>query len=262
MRTQDVTELIKHVAGEEILPRWRALGPDDVQLKRPGDPVTVADRAAEAALTAAFLADDPGCLVVGEEASFADPSLVERLPDADRAWVVDPVDGTRNFADGSPDFGVMVAEVRAGITVRAWIWQPVHGHLWVAEKGAGVELDGVGLGPVPATSDALVGASYLRLVAPDEGIRLVRTASAAAVDYPRLLDGGRDFLAYRTVHPWDHLPGVLMLTEQGGDGRLTTGQSYRAGAVGAPLLLTARAGDWSRVREALFDADGAPKHGA
>ncbi|MDO5535892.1 MAG: inositol monophosphatase, partial [Propionibacteriaceae bacterium] len=155
MRTDAVSELIAEVCDRVILPRFRALDAHEVEHKRPGDVVTIADREAEAELTAAFRAATPDALVVGEEASFADPSLPRGLAGAAHAWVIDPVDGTRNFASGSPDFGVMVAEVRDGATTRGWIWQPQRGDLYVAERGGGATCNGTPLVRVPAsTSDA------------------------------------------------------------------------------------------------------------
>ena len=66
--------------------------------KRPGDLVTVADREAEVLITEALLADDPGVLIVGEEAASADPTLLDRLAVAEHAFTVDPVDGTKNLS--------------------------------------------------------------------------------------------------------------------------------------------------------------------
>ena len=138
MDTAAVTAAIREVADTEILPKFRALADDEIIEKRPGDVVTVADRLAEQALTRIFRAANPDCLVVGEEGIYADPTPLKALPTADLAWVIDPIDGTRNFASGSPDFAVMVAEVRSGVTTRGWIWQPQFGRGYVVERGAGV----------------------------------------------------------------------------------------------------------------------------
>ena len=76
MRTDEVADLIRDVCERVILPRFGALASHEVIQKRPGDVVTVADREAEAELTAAFGRATPGALVVGEEASFADPTAL------------------------------------------------------------------------------------------------------------------------------------------------------------------------------------------
>lgn len=237
MDTAAVSDLLRDVAARIIWPRWRALAADEVEHKRPGDLVTVADREAEAEITAALLRDDPGVLVVGEEASHGDPSLVARLPVADVAWVVDPVDGTRNFASGSPDFGVMVAELQRGRPVRSWIWQPAHGQLFVAELGGGVTCNGVALRVPDEPSMPYLAAGYRALHGPlpAPGVRLTRNSGACAVDYPRLLAGDLDALGYRTIHPWDHLPGALMVTELGGVVAVD-GTPYAAGVSGRILV--------------------------
>ncbi|HBX79736.1 MAG TPA: inositol monophosphatase [Propionibacteriaceae bacterium] len=217
MPTDAISELLKQVAAEVILPRWRNLDPSEIDQKTPGDPVTIADREAEVALADAFRAFVPQVLIVGEEDAFANPSIVDELGSAPHAFVIDPIDGTKNFAGGSPDFGVMVAETRAGVTTRSWIWQPVHELLYVAELGAGVRENGV---PMPAMSPRpqpyRVAAWYaLRKLQP-AGFELSITRGACAVDYPRLMAGRIDGLGYRVANPWDHLPGALMVAELGG----------------------------------------------
>lgn len=247
MQTDEVTAAIKQVCDAEIMPRFRSLGDDEIIEKRPGDVVTVADRLAEQALAAIFTAAHPGCLIVGEEGVYADPSALQALPDADLAWVIDPVDGTRNFTEGSSDFAVMVAEVRAGETTRSWIWQPVHDRMYVAEKGAGVWLDGASIEPVPI-AEHLVGALHGRYGRPRGGIpdnvTLARLAGCCGVDYPNLVERERAFLGYWSMYPWDHLPGGLMVTETGGRIATIDGREYAAGVAGRYLLAAATPDLW------------------
>ncbi|MFT3970035.1 MAG: inositol monophosphatase [Micropruina sp.] len=239
MSTDQVTAAIREVADAEIVPRFRALADDEIIEKRPGDLVTVADRLAEQALTAIFRADDPNCLVVGEEAVYADPTPLQALPTAELAWVIDPVDGTRNFADGSPDFAVMVAEVRRGVTTRGWIWQPMHDRMYIAELGAGVYLNGRRLEPRPP-SEPLVGALHGRHGRPrgilPENVELIRLAACCGVDYPDVIEGRKAFVGYRLTNPWDHLPGALMLDEMGGRIATIDGRRYAAGVTGRFLI--------------------------
>ena len=81
--------------------------------------MTEADVNAERVITKALKARYPDALVVGEEAHAEDPSILPKLGDADLAFVIDPVDGTINFASGLPLFGVMLAVVVKGETVPA-----------------------------------------------------------------------------------------------------------------------------------------------
>ncbi len=136
-----LADLLRLAAKAEILPRFRRLGSGDVRSKsEPADLVTEADEAAERMIRRELEAFAPGALFVGEESVAADPSLLAKLGDADFAVVVDPVDGTFNFASGIPAFGVMASVVWKGETVAGIIYDPM-GDDWVmAEKGAGAFL--------------------------------------------------------------------------------------------------------------------------
>ena len=129
--------LLQDVAAEVINPRFRALAAGEIHEKKPGDLVTDADREAEVLITAALVGAYPDCVVLGEEAHSVDPALMERYAAADHAFTVDPVDGTKNFVNGSRDHAVMASETRGGEVVRAWIWQPQHDLGYVAERGGG-----------------------------------------------------------------------------------------------------------------------------
>jgi fructose-1,6-bisphosphatase/inositol monophosphatase family enzyme len=126
VETDEVLALLRDVADEVVNPRFRSLGKDDVAEKNPGDLVTVADREAEVLITAALLAAYPDAVILGEEATSADATVLDRFAAAEHAFTVDPVDGTKNFVSGSPDHAMMVAEIRGGTVVRSWIWQPQH----------------------------------------------------------------------------------------------------------------------------------------
>ena len=134
----DLAALLRAAARAEVMPRFRNLMPNAVRTKTDAlDPVTEADTAAEAAITAGLLHRFPGAVVVGEEATAADPSLLGRLGDADLAFVVDPVDGTANFADGLPLFAVMAAALIRGEVVAAAIHDPLGDDWALALRGEG-----------------------------------------------------------------------------------------------------------------------------
>ncbi|MEE9964378.1 MAG: inositol monophosphatase [Propionicimonas sp.] len=253
MRTEQVSELLKEVADSLIVPRFGTLSCSEVQEKAPGDLVTIADREAEAAISARLREADPAALVVGEEGVFADARILESLPSAGHAWVIDPVDGTRNFAKGRPDFAVMVAELRAGQTVRSWIWQPMFQDLFVAEKSAGVTRNGVALTAPSREREVALGATYLPIAGEETAaVRVIRSWGSCGVDYPKLITGEVDFLSYRSMFPWDHLPGGLMLTELGGRIATESGADYHAGTIGRRLLAATSDAVWDEAQRALF----------
>lgn len=251
--------LMQEVAAQVITPRFRALASGEVMEKKPGDLVTVADHEAEVLITAALQADDPGVLVIGEEACSADPSLLGRLAGAPHAYTVDPVDGTKNFVNGRPDYAVMVAELRDGVTVRAWIWQPETGVAYVAERGSGAFRDGVRLGSSwspdrGGAADALAGGSLRVLTSKPsyEGrhgpLTLGASAWCCGVDYPWLATSEVDAIMYTRTFPWDHAPGSLLVEEVGGVVRRRDGAPYVPG-VAAPggLLAAASPEVWDAV---------------
>ena len=100
-----VAELIREVAATVVLPRFRHLATDEVHQKAPGDLVTIADQESERELTRGLTALLPGSTVVGEEAAAADPGVLDRLDGRGPIWIVDPVDGTNNFAAGTARAG-------------------------------------------------------------------------------------------------------------------------------------------------------------
>ena len=130
------------------MPRFRRLGADGVRQKTgPLDLVTEADEAAERVITAGIMRRFAGAVVVGEEATSADPSRLALLADAELAFVVDPVDGTANFAAGLPLFGVMAAVIVRGEVVAAAIHDPICDDMALALRGEGAWIEAPGWRP-------------------------------------------------------------------------------------------------------------------
>ena len=227
--TGAVLALVQDVAEEVVVPRFRSLDSEEIDEKGPGDLVTVADQEAERLLTKALLAAYPDAVVLGEEATASDASVLDRFRAADHAFTVDPVDGTKNFVKGSPDHAVMVAELRGGDVVRSWIWQPQHRHAYVAERGAGAFRDGTRLvrPPVGELRGVTSRRSWIgRTLGALSALEL--TWVCCGVDYPKLVEGDADYAVYRKGNPWDHAPGSLLVTEAGGYVGTFAGGPYRA----------------------------------
>jgi fructose-1,6-bisphosphatase/inositol monophosphatase family enzyme len=242
------------VAEEVILPRFGAVASvQQIQEKsRPGDIVTIADREAEVEIAARIKAECPDALIVGEEAVFSNPALLDVLPSAAHAFTIDPVDGTKNFTKESPDFGVMVAELVGGETVRGWIYQPLRRAIWIAERGAGVRVNGKPPERTAPERDTLLGASYIPFKGEGQlPAELRRTWGACAIDYPKLIAGEVDFLTYRSMFPWDHLPGVLMVAELGGKSAIEDGTRFRAGVRGKRLMSAMSPETWDAADRLL-----------
>jgi fructose-1,6-bisphosphatase/inositol monophosphatase family enzyme len=229
LSTDDVLRLLQDVAEEVVNPRFRSLSKEQVDEKNPGDLVTVADREAEERIVEALSRAYPDALVLGEEATAGDKTLVPRFRAADHAFTVDPVDGTKNFVSGSRNHAMMVAELRGGEVLRGWIWQPQLDTAYVAERGAGAWRNGERLAR-PAVGDVLRGVTSRRKwigCALDGLPPLELTWVCCGVDYPKLVEGEADYLVYRGTQPWDHAPGSLILEESGAFVGTFEGERYR-----------------------------------
>ena len=258
-----VTKILREAAQESILPRFRSLGRDEVTEKAPGEIVTVADRESEATITRRLreLLDVP---VVGEEATSTEPKLLRALADEPAVWLVDPLDGTRNFVRGSEDFAVMAALVREGEAVASWILRPTQDRVYTAEIGSGAWCDGRRLRrePAPAEPARMRGAVQSRFLSPSARERVEAAvdrfaevgpgASCAGVDYPRLAEGELDFVLYHRTLPWDHTPGCLLITEAGGVALRPEGDPYRPGDDRLGLLNAADEATWRIARSLLL----------
>lgn len=231
-----VLAALHEAASLHILPRFRKLGEGEVRSKGgQGNLVTVADEDAERFLTPLLRDLVPGSYVVGEEGVAADLSVLEALGREDWIWLVDPVDGTANFAAGTPVFCSMLALLHRGETVLACIHRPVDGDSMLAERGSGAILidfagrDRKAITPQIATDDLsrLVAALYNKDLAPLKGkfARISRSGCAGS-DYWNAVEGHYHVLAFRTLKPWDHAPGDLIFREAGGAVRMLSGSPY------------------------------------
>src|SRR6267142_3518219 len=141
--SERVAELMHETAAAELMPRFRMLAKEDIRLKGPGDVVTVADVASEQRLAAGLARILPGVPVVGEEAVEKEPGLVDLIGrPGETCWIVDPLDGTANFAGGKDRFAMIVCLVQDRAAIGGWILDVPRGRMAVAHKGQGVTLDG------------------------------------------------------------------------------------------------------------------------
>lgn len=260
--------ILREAAKREILPRFRRLDAGMVRQKTEAiDLVTEADTEAERFIAAAVAALMPEALFVGEEAVAADPALLDALDAADLAVVVDPVDGTANFAAGLPLFAVMAAVVANGETVAGIIYDPM-GDDWVlAEQGGGAWLrrpDGDEqrlhvAAPVPL--DQMVGTVSVAFLAQDSKpavlanlakIRVAANYRVAGHDYRLFASGHTHFAMFNKLMPWDHLAGTLIAREAGGYVARFDGSAYLPRHRGGGLLIAPDNDTWTLLRREVF----------
>ncbi|MGW3100577.1 inositol monophosphatase family protein [Streptomyces sp. NPDC001100] len=262
--TADVEDAIRRAAAAEIMPRFRQLAAHEIDQKSgPHDLVTDADRNAERYLTKVLGSLLPGSVVVGEEAVHADPETYEVLQGDAPVWIVDPVDGTRQFVRGETGFCTLVALARQGELLASWTYAPARDQLATAVKGGGAFLDGVRLhpgAPDPArdldvatshpdyTTDAQKRA-LLGLWA--DGVR-TRPCGSAGLEYLAIARGELDATAFSWEAAWDHAAGLLLVEEAGGAHLTLTGEPFRiTGGNALPFTAARDAATARRVMELL-----------
>lgn len=265
---QAVEQIIRDVAEEIIMPRWRNLAAHEIGRKSAaGDIVTIADREAEAALASRLTSLLPGSRVVGEEGVAANPALLAHFRDEAPLWVVDPIDGTRKFAEGQTVFDVLVALVWRGEGVAGWIYAPAEDTLLMGEIGAGVVRRGpdgntmrVTRRPISDSSDlhGIVspgGFANRGFANPDEVAHRFRgyaRHTCAGHNYARLLAGESDFLINFSTLPWDHLAGLTLVREAGFHAARHDGRRFDPLDSKGGLLIAPDRESWQEILAALL----------
>lgn len=259
-----IIHAVRRVAATEITPYFRALDPDDIDSKSaPDDLVTKADKAAEQALTLRLKSVLPDAAIVGEESIAADPSLIDQIGRGGRCVIIDPIDGTWNFAHGNATYGVIVAVVEDGETIFGMLYDPSFDDWIVARKGMGALFSGAArsarellIAPTPAEIDELFGFVSLYLFGRNRQARIAsklnrfrRTMSlrCSCHEYRMLATNAAQFSLSGMLQPWDHAAGVLIYQEIGGFARLLDGRDYKPTLNEGPILAATSETLWEKL---------------
>jgi fructose-1,6-bisphosphatase/inositol monophosphatase family enzyme len=259
--------ILREAARLDIMPRFRGEQALEVRHKTSHtDLVTAADEAAERRITAGLRAAFPDALVVGEEAVAADESLLGTIAGAGRVFIIDPIDGTKNFASSLPLFGIIAALVEKGETVAGVIYDPVMDDYAMAVKGQGawtVAPDGrraplAAARPRPL-SEMVGHVSWNFFPEPTRSNilrNLVLTAGSAdyrcaAHQYRSLAAGFYDFAIFGKLMPWDHAAGVLIHAEAGGHAALLDGTPYAADKHSGGIICAPDEATWHEIRRSI-----------
>lgn len=267
-QADDIASLLREAARAEILPRFRRLAAGDIRAKSgPLDLVTEADEAAERMIAPELSKRFPQALILGEEAAAADPSLLEAMAQAELCFVIDPVDGTANFAAGVPLFGVMVAAIRNGETIAGWIHDPMGDDTVIGLRGEGAWVQSPDGGrrdcqvAPPRAISGMVGAISWGYMPPERKRRVLPRLAllagtlnyrCAAHEYRLAATGGAHLLVYNKLMPWDHAAGVLIHAEAGGYSAQLDGSPYSPRRHTGGLICAPDAAGHAEVLQSLF----------
>ena len=232
---------LRDAARAEVLPRFRALSPDDIQTKSgPADLVTVADRAAEEMLERSVSVILPGAAIVGEEAVSDDPGVLDHLAQSGLQVIVDPIDGTANYTQGNATFGMILAVVENGQTVLGVLFDPICDDWVVSRRGAGAWFVRHGserrltMRPAPSVERAegflplylFPARDRPSLAALFPRVGRAQSLRCSCHEYRMLVTGHADFMVSHVSKPWDHAAGLLAVDEAGGSGGRLDGTAH------------------------------------
>lgn len=221
-----VVALLRETATQEILPRFRRVPSDQ---KADGSLVTEADLAVQRRINEGLALAFPGVPLLGEEMAAADQ---ERLlgSGGSAVWVLDPLDGTSNYACGYEGFAISLALIEGGVPVLGAILDPVHDQCFHAARGGGAYLNGEPIRPFapgPELGDCLAMLDLKRL--PPErvpallrkgGFRSQRNLGAVALEWCWLAAGRFQLYLHGGQKLWDYAAGRLIASEAGVPSRL------------------------------------------
>ncbi|MEQ1548858.1 MAG: inositol monophosphatase family protein [Chakrabartia sp.] len=256
-----VEGLIRQVANDIIMPRFRNLNAADIKEKSPGDLVTIADKESELHLSEGLSYLMPHARVIGEEATASDPSILDGINHGS-TWLIDPIDGTSNFAEGKSPFGVMIALLNDGERMAGWMFDPIADRMCRAFAGGGAYVNGERITARETGADLPLAALAMHFLPTERRDDIERRAvgkfeivpipRCAAEQYPRLVLGQNDIALFERSLPWDHAAGALFVAEAGGVVRRTDGSAYKIGDGRSGLIGAASPRMWDKAAAILF----------
>jgi myo-inositol-1(or 4)-monophosphatase len=233
--------------------------------ERPGDLVTIADKASEAVVLEVLRRHFPNHAILAEESGKLGKA------DSEYLWVIDPLDGTTNYAHKYPCYAVSIGLLIGGIPQVGVIYDPYHNELFCGAQGMGATLNRVPIG-VSQTSELsksllVTGFAYDRRETPDNNYaefchlthltQGVRRSGSAALDLAYVACGRVEGYWERGIAPWDIAAGVVILQEAGGQvtaydgsplkidsGRILATNGQIHASVSRELLQTPPMSDW------------------
>jgi 3'(2'), 5'-bisphosphate nucleotidase len=226
---------IARAAGDAILEIYR--GDFDVQTKADASPLTAADLAAQRVIMAGLSALDPLLPIVSEEASTLAWSERQHWS---RYWLVDPLDGTREFVKRNGEFTVNIALIDGGRSVLGVVLAPVTGELYVAAQGEGAwlqQVSGAAWRPIRTRSmaqPAVLAGSRSHGSAQEEALQILlggdyqRVPLGSSLKFCLIARGDADaYLRLGPTSEWDTAAAQCVLEEAGGALLDLHGQAFR-----------------------------------
>ena len=225
-------------AGETLVERFHE--PKQISYKGRGNIVTDVDKEVETEVLATLAREFPDMGLLGEESEGV-------MPDSGYVWIVDPLDGSRNYASGIPFFSVVVGLALDGEVLVGVNYDPMRREMFHAERGKGAYLDDdpiqvsrrasiedgiLGMDLSYNNEGALNGLDAIRSLWP--GMQTARIMGSSALGISYAAAGRTDLYFHHQLEPWDQVAGLLLVEEAGG--LITDRSGNRAGLYSDGLI--------------------------
>ncbi|MDY6979716.1 MAG: inositol monophosphatase family protein [Pseudomonadota bacterium] len=221
MNSDTLISLVRRAAQEELMPRFTRVKRG---IKADGSFLTEADLAMQERIARELHHHEPDILFLGEEMPAAEQQAL--LQSGKPLWVLDPLDGTSNYASGIPCFSVSLALIETGELKLGLVYDPVRDECFSAQRGQGAWLNGDRLGPIDTglSLKQSTGLIDFKRLAPALATRLVteipyssqRSFGSVALDWCWIAIGRSHVYLHGKQNLWDYAAGHLILAEAGG----------------------------------------------
>ena len=258
-----LADIAKAAAEEVILPSFRSADLKVLQKTGVQDLVTEADEHAERYMAAQISEVFPNAVVLGEESVAANPELLDGIDAHDLCVIIDPIDGTFNYAHGITTFGIAIAVLIRGVTVYGLLCDPIMKEITFAFLGMGAYKKPI-LGQIEPLQVSSGKCGFIPLASlPSDKVSAavefghthspLKSLGCSVHEYRLLCDGSASWALATKSAPWDHAAGQLIHSEAGGITRFADGEDYRAARHTGAIISAPNEDVWKQLQKGFSD---------
>ena len=266
-----ITSILIDVNDQIVLNYFNKLSPNDINTKTSSDDfVSIADKKSEIFITTKLYNFLGITKIIGEESAFIDKKNYLNLLNEPLLWVIDPIDGTKNYINGNKNFCSMISLVKHSFPIASFIYKPLDRELIYAFKGIGaykLDIDTKVSSKLKIKINKrseIIGSGGTKGI-PEEFRKAIlnnlRTNTkrlfigSAGIETTMLANNKIQFIFHGRVTPWDHSPLDLIIKEAGGCVYMSMSKEEFNIKSKGPILAAASNNIWNHIREITIPED-------
>ena len=232
-----IRSVLFEISNNQILPNFRNLNTNQINYKNNKDIVTSLDIEVENYLKKILPQFLKNSLFIGEEIYTYNPKILDYYNHNQYCWTVDPIDGTLNFVKGKEKFAIMVALTFSNQIIQSWIYKPITQEFMYAKLNNGTFLNDkkITINNFNSISNSVgsISSKYWdkdiekKIILLKNNFKEINSYGSIGCEYFDIVLGKRDFVILSKLSPWDHLTGVLLVREAGGNDSHFNNLSYK-----------------------------------